>query len=429
MVALTNSTQSFYVTLDLSSSSNNLRPRRKVDLPQSVPNSATSVANVSMGNAEAPAGRSNSVVTAASEVHSEQIRSSVESEEQIQILDFHKPNPIVSYQNQIYSCEWTSAIGTDILLATPDPDSTHPALREGLGVSVLAATSLKLSGRPIELESRHPTNSENRVQGPEPATATSNDRIATPEPSQTATIEIPSDLAPNRNRQAQANFLQRLIAVKSAKGEEDEVTIHATRTNQGSGWRSQQHATAENQAGEAGEGDETEEGIRRSSRARRGRLGRPRRGTWRAKGPRTVKGGLFRDYRPQLWDTEGADIRNNSSRTPESWGLVEGAETGRQASSMDVAAGSSATSRMDQQQFLEDNTAATPSDTLNALSSVALRGEAYGSSGSNTEMDPPIPGHPLQTEENVQEELRPATQEGNTSGNVERADDVEMDDA
>ena len=35
-----------------------------------------------------------------------------------------------------------------------------------------------------------------------------------------------------------------------------------------------------------------------------------------------MKGGLFRDYRPQLWDTPGADIRAGS--TPESWDQLEG---------------------------------------------------------------------------------------------------------
>lgn len=67
------------------------------------------------------------------------------------------------------------------------------------------------------------------------------------------------------------------------------------------------------------EDDEGEgENIHESASGRRGKsvIGRPR-GSKRTRGPRTAKGGLFRDYRPQLWDTPGADIRAGS--TPESW--------------------------------------------------------------------------------------------------------------
>ena len=131
--------------------------------------------------------------------------------------------------------------------------------------------------------------------------------------------------------------------MKAAKGETDEVTVYAQRTNQGSGWRSQQHAIAERRASEAAEDREPEEGIIRSTLNRRGRIGRPRRGAWRTSGPRTAKGGLFRDYRPQLWDAEGADISNGSSRTPESWDQVEGGESSRHSSMANNAVSSSAT--------------------------------------------------------------------------------------
>lgn len=64
---------------------------------------------------------------------------------------------------------------------------------------------------------------------------------------------------------------------------------------------------------EDGEGEPNET----ASRSRgKGVIGRPR-GSKRTRGPRTAKGGLFRDFRPQLWDTPGADIRAGS--TPESW--------------------------------------------------------------------------------------------------------------
>ena len=180
--------------------------------------------------------------------------------------------------------------------------------------------------------------------------------------------------------------------MKAAKGETDEVTVYAQRTNQGSGWRSQQHAIAERRASEAAEDREPEEGIIRSTLNRRGRIGRPKRGTWRTSGPRTAKGGLFRDYRPQLWDPEGADISNKSSRTLESWDQVEGGESSRHSSIANNAVGSSA----------------TPASQPLAAPSV----EQQTPSQQADEEGPPLgPG------------------EGDLDSNEQGADDIEMEDA
>ena len=351
--ALTNILQTFYVTLDLSSSSAFLRSKRNADitdpdLRHAVPASATagseSNSNAAAGIRQAAAASGDDAEVAPSATIGDgQAGTPSETEDRIQILDFHSPNPIVSYQNQIYSCEWTSTIGTDVLLRTPEPTEPHPVLRQGPGVSIVAATNLKLSGRPVQLDSRERTSSEKKIRDKESASDSSGQADKNSGSKQVTSVQIPEGLAPNRVRQNQANFLQRLIAVKAAKGETDEVTVYAQRTNQGSGWRSQQHALAERRASEAGEGREHEEGITRLSSNRRGRIGRPRRGTWRTSGPRTAKGGLFRDYRPQLWDTEGADIANNSTRTPDTWGQIEGRESSRHSSAVNDVISSSAT--------------------------------------------------------------------------------------
>lgn len=353
--ALTDILQTFYVTLDLSSSSAYLRPKRHADVavPDLRPTVQASATGGSESNSNVAAGIRQAATAAVSTDDVEVAASATndddemiqprQPEDRIQILDFHSPNPIISYQNQIYSCDWTSTIGTDVLLTAPEPNEPHPVLRQGPGVSVLAATSLKLTGRPVQLDSRQPTSSETQSQDQKLAPDSSSRANKTSNSKEVTSVKIPDGLAPNRARQNQANFLQRLIAVKAAKGERDEVTVYAQRINQGSGWRSQQHAAAEQRASEAGDDREPEEGIRRLSSNRRGRIGRPRRGAWRTSGPRTAKGGLFRDYRPQLWDTEGADIANDSTRTPESWDQVEGEASSRHSSTADNPVGSSAT--------------------------------------------------------------------------------------
>ena len=349
-LALINTLQTFYVTLDLSSLSNYIIPKRNGDVtvPDLRPTVQTSATGRSESNSNAAAGIRHAAAVASASADDPEIAASAtnvddqvgpppESEDRIQILDFHSPNPIISYQNQIYSCEWTPTIGTDILLTVPEPNDPHPILRQGSGVSVVAATSLKLSGRPVQLGSRQPTSSETQSHDRKPTVDSPSQPNKISDGNQVASVKIPDGLPPNRARQNQANFLQRFIALKAAKGETDQVTVYAQRTNQGSGWRSQQHAVAERRGSEAGEDMELEEGIRRLPSNRRGRVGRPRRGTWRTSGPRTAKGGLFRDYRPQLWDTEGADITNGSTRTPENWNQFEGGEPSRHSSIDNVA--------------------------------------------------------------------------------------------
>ena len=272
------------------------------------------------------------------------------------------------------------------------PNEPRPVLRQGPGVSVIAATSIKLSGRPVQLDSRQPTSSETQSQDQKSAPDSSSQANKTSDSKEVTSVRIPDGLAPNRARQNQANFLQRLIAVKAAKGETDEVTVYAQRTNQGSGWRSQQHAVAERRASEAGDDREPEEGIRRLSSNRRGRIGRPRRGTWRTSGPRTAKGGLFRDYRPQLWDTEGADITNNSTRTPESWDQFEAGESSRHSSNA--------------------NNAFSPSATPTSQSIVAPSVEQQAPSQQRDEEEPGL-----------------GTGEGGEDSSGQRVEDIEMEDA
>lgn len=254
-----------------------------------------------------------------------------ETEDRIQILDLHSANPIISFQNQIYSCEWTSTIGTDVLLTAPDPEFPHPILKEAPGVSILAATAIKLFGRPAQISSRPDASvNDEFISPPTPAPASLAQAIEAPVPDHPTPVKIPVGLATSKVRESQAKFLERLIAIKAAKGEKDDVTVYAQKVNQGSGWRSQQKAAdelanedIENVEAdpdiiiEASDSTATTPTVRRASTRGRGG-GRLRRGNWRRTGTRTQKGGLFRDYRPQLWDSEGADIRASGS-TPDSW--------------------------------------------------------------------------------------------------------------
>ena len=323
--------QSFYVTLDISSAVdyNNPRSRKKrLDPPPpKFPQPTTSIAPISPGaqdNADPSEPPETPIPETPAPMDIDQTPgqpkvdpSLSEPEDRIQILDLHTQNPLISYQNEMYSCEWTSTLGTDLLLTAPSPDFPHPMLREKPNVSLLATSSIKLMGRPAQIAARH-----NTEEGGHPSTSAAEDSAASAKfasPEKATPVKIPLGATPSRARQNQASFLERLIAIKAKKGEKDNVTIYTQKVNQGSGWRSQRKAS---EAIEEGEDEPTPKQSRRGRAA----TGRPR-GSRRVRGPRTAKGGLFRDYRPQLWDTPGADIRAGASLTPQSWDQLEGGGT------------------------------------------------------------------------------------------------------
>ena len=310
--------QSFYVTLDISSAVDYRTPRADKQKPQPSP-PPTVLDNA--GLSRPPETPAPGTPTHMDIDQAEEEASLSGPEDRIQILDLHSQNPIVSYRNQMYSCEWTSTLGTDLLLTTPTPDFSHPVLRERPDVSVLAASRIKLMGRPAQIADRHGVKEDGRQSPPAPETSTPLPNTASAE--NHIPFKIPLGPMTSRARQKQANFLERFMALKAKKGEKDSVTINTQKVNQGSGWRSQRRASEAMEDGD-------EEITPKQSRRGRATIGRPL-GSRRNRGPRTAKGGLFRDYRPQLWDAPGAGIRAGHSSTPESWDQLEaGASDGIQ---------------------------------------------------------------------------------------------------
>lgn len=348
--------QSFYVTLDISSSMDYNNPRTKKKKPDPPPpqlpqptTEITTTSLVTQGNADPseppgtpiaetpvpmdidPALDQPEEEEEEEEEEKEEDISLPELKDRIQILDLHTGNPLISYQNQIFSCYWTSTLGTDILLTAPVADFSHPILREKPNVSVLAASTIKLMGRTAQIANRHSEGERGQSSTPAPETPTTSTNPAGPE--KATPVKIPLGPVPSRARQKQASFLERLIAIKAKKGEKDNVTVYTKKVNQGSGWRSQRK---DSEGIEDGEDETTPKQSRRGT----GTTGRPR-GSKRTAGPRTAKGGLFRDYRPQLWDTPGADIRAGSSLTPSSWDQLErSASDGRETPTIRTASAS-----------------------------------------------------------------------------------------
>jgi hypothetical protein len=147
-------------------------------------------------------------------------------DERIQILGLHTCNPVVSYYNQIFSCSWADQIGTELVFANPDTDPdmesqpTEP-LHRGPSYELIAANSAKILGRKATLAS-----SSGKGTDPE---GTLNSGTSAEASSQGPAYQgVPRRAAPTH----QAQFIQRLQQIKTAKGETDPVrTVMSTKRN------------------------------------------------------------------------------------------------------------------------------------------------------------------------------------------------------
>ncbi|KAL5362820.1 TFIIIC subunit-domain-containing protein [Aspergillus floccosus] len=203
-------TETFYLNLDLTSQHGPIRPaRRRNDSSATTP-------------------RASSAGAPPSEENEPTLTTTTESDhppaEPLQILGLHTSNPIISYQNQIFSCTWADQIGTELFFTHPESDhpdperdaSAHavpptttvtPPLKRGPDFDLIAANSVKLLGRKANLISSTGAASD-------PANAT------------TGQLPYPSRAGPPTN---QMRFLEQLRLIKQARGETDSVrTVFST---------------------------------------------------------------------------------------------------------------------------------------------------------------------------------------------------------
>ncbi|EAL87690.2 hypothetical protein LV164_001955 [Aspergillus fumigatus] len=199
-------TETFYLNLDLTSLHGPIRPPRRRD-----PASSTAAASTTLTPTD----------------DHEPAMDSTEPDnvlsERVQILGLHTTNPIVSYQNQIFSCTWADQIGTELLFTRPetghepDIESALPQispLRSGKDFDLIAANSVKILGRKANLISSSGSGS-------------------TQEPS-IQTVETSANVFRKTGPQSnQARFLERLMHIKRQRGETDTVrTVFSTKRTQ-----------------------------------------------------------------------------------------------------------------------------------------------------------------------------------------------------
>ena len=231
-------------------------------------------------------------------------------EDRIQILDFHTANPIISYQNQFYSCEWTSTIGTDLLFTAPDPDFPHEILQQAPGVSLLGKTGIKLFARPIQLTTRTGLAASEAITAPESSSAPGSSSAAVE-----ASVPQDPNSAGSEAGQKQPSFLERFAAIKVAKGEKDKVPLHVPTLL------------------EAQNAERSGRGARGRGRGRgRPRTARARTGREQGVGSRIAKGGMPSRPPMRQWGADGPKLVGEASATPEGWDRLAGRGRGAEGS-------------------------------------------------------------------------------------------------
>lgn len=323
--------QTFYVTVDISSASTGRLNTNSYQNPRSSSPNPDASANIdpdldSHDTPSPPQDPNDNVSTQFPEVPTEIPQR---FPNRIQILDLHAKNPIISYGNQLYSCNWTTTIGTDIIL---DPSSSNAP--SSPSNPILATTHHKLSARPARLVPRQ----DFRPSDVTLTVAQPHDAIDLPPSHGNKGAPIPLESHASLARQRQATFLDRLSAIKVAKGEKDQVTVYARKRNTGSGWRSQRKAEFEAAVdddregrdddgvmaeGTSGEDDGDVEAAQGqptpSDPGRRTPLPRQR-GQVRA---RKYKGALFGDRTPQAGLSRPNGSENESVPTPSQWAELD----------------------------------------------------------------------------------------------------------
>ncbi|KAI1085304.1 hypothetical protein F5B20DRAFT_575771 [Whalleya microplaca] len=138
-------------------------------------------------------------------------------EHQVQILELHSQNPIVSYKGRVYSGQWSQNAGTELLMTKRDDEAPLPALRHlHDDVELLAASCARINVQERELRPRHGGLNRQRNHG-----------VSAENDSAIGAVIPPPDKTATRERVDQGNFLANFMALKKRRGETDKVTVLA----------------------------------------------------------------------------------------------------------------------------------------------------------------------------------------------------------
>lgn len=145
----------------------------------------------------------------------------------VQVLDLHTNNPIISYQDHVYSCAWVDLIGTNMFFVPPGVSEDVPPLVSTDDYELLGTSTIKLLGhraniqKSLKKRARPEDDSDQRF---EIADAQQN-----PAGRSLGTL-IRTNAKKNVQIKKQATFLQKLMGIKDKRGHQDTVRTYVDET-------------------------------------------------------------------------------------------------------------------------------------------------------------------------------------------------------
>jgi hypothetical protein len=144
---------------------------------------------------------------------------------EMQILGLHTANPLVMYNGQLLSCQWTSTIGTDLFFIKPQTDEAelYQPLRSLPSVDLLSVGTAKLIARVGRLRPRDDLfeNEENAQPIVVDEAEDNQDALIAAAAGDQPSTTTNADSGPN-------SFLARLNEAKARRGEASRLTLTQT---------------------------------------------------------------------------------------------------------------------------------------------------------------------------------------------------------
>lgn len=151
----------------------------------------------------------------------------------LQILDLHTEKPYVKYNNGFYSCHWFTDLGTQFWIT--NPGAVRDPKFSGHVLDVVGSSQTRLVARPANLKRKRdetePTLNEgetaaqsiaiNDDAASDVSDAESRSNAMDIEQDPTKPMIVPRQKIKDPHLEAQANFMERLSALKLKKGEKD----------------------------------------------------------------------------------------------------------------------------------------------------------------------------------------------------------------
>lgn len=141
---------------------------------------------------------------------------------EVQILALPSQNPVVLYQNQAYYCTWSDMIGTAVYFSGPEERFDNPLHQSG-GYQIVNTSRIKLIGQKVRASRNKGWKRKRPIQ--DNTDKVEGDEAPKGRESQYQSLGDFRTTNPHTNSELrkQATFLERMMDVKQARGESDNV--------------------------------------------------------------------------------------------------------------------------------------------------------------------------------------------------------------